>query len=115
MMESELSGLKSGDITGDSGKGNVFGSNNAAAVRAGENVVVEAVEIDPEDDRGTLEGDVSSTVEPSFFSIGGFRGTGCEGGGVDSPWLPWCDCDPLLCRWRPSIGFVTWPSAPLVK
>lgn len=68
MIESELSGLKSGDITGDSGKGNVLGSDNAAAVSAGENVANEAMETDPEDDAGTLEVDVSSTVELSPFS-----------------------------------------------
>lgn len=68
MIESELSGLKSGGIIGDSGRGNVFGSEIAVTVRAGENVVVEALEIDPGDDRGTLEVDVSSTVELPRFS-----------------------------------------------
>lgn len=68
MTESELSGLESGGITGDSGRGNVLGSDKAAAVSVGENVTNEAMETDPEDEAGTFEVDVSSTVELSRFS-----------------------------------------------
>lgn len=68
MIESELSGLKSGGIPGDSGRGTVFGSDNAAADSVGENVANEAMETDPEDDTFTFEVGVSSTVELSLFS-----------------------------------------------